>query len=237
MSLESLFIALIVVFVVGLFLYWQLIIAEGVYFGAPLVILLYDWTAERYNSLKEFEPRDEDMFVGQPIARRLASQPNALVLDAATGTGRVPLALLRQTGYVGHIIGVDRSAKMLAVAHRETPPGRVNYVRADMMALPFADHTFPMVTCLEALEFLPDPAHGLTELIRVLESPTPANLDGGWLLTTRRIGWETILMPGKTWTREEMLSVLQTLPVQFVTFELWQDIYELVWIQKARHEE
>ncbi|MEW5961021.1 MAG: hypothetical protein AB1801_25115, partial [Chloroflexota bacterium] len=56
---------------VGLLLYWQLILAEGAYLGAPLVALLYDWTAERYNRIKEFDPELETFTLGLPLAHRL----------------------------------------------------------------------------------------------------------------------------------------------------------------------
>jgi hypothetical protein len=52
-TLAWIFIALVTIFLIGLLLYWQLILAEGAYLGAPLVALLYDWTAEHYNKIKE----------------------------------------------------------------------------------------------------------------------------------------------------------------------------------------
>ena len=103
---------LLALLLLGLLLYWQLIIAEGAYLGAPLVALLYDWTAERYNKIKDFDEDLERLTLGIPLANRLSRQPEALVLDVATGTGRVPLALLRQPGYRGRIIALDRASKM-----------------------------------------------------------------------------------------------------------------------------
>ena len=113
---------LLALLLLGLLLYWQLIIAEGAYLGAPLVALLYDWTAERYNKIKDFDEDLERLTLGIPLANRLSRQPEGLVLDVATGTGRVPLALLRQPDYRGRIIALDRASKMLQVAIRETAP-------------------------------------------------------------------------------------------------------------------
>ncbi|MBI1879747.1 MAG: class I SAM-dependent methyltransferase [Chloroflexi bacterium] len=228
-------IAAIIILIIGLALYWQLILAEGAYLGAPLVALLYDWTAERYNIIKEFEPEAEDFWVGEPLARRLRRQPEAIVLDVATGTARVPLVLLRQPGYQGRVIGLDRASRMLAVARRH-PAGhdnRVILIQADAMALPFASNSMPMVTCMEALEFLPNPTAGLAELIRVLQPATPAQPQRGWLLTTQRIGWEAQLMPGKTWSNDQLLEIFSRFPVQQVKIQIWQDIYNLVWAQKV----
>ena len=213
------------ILVIGLFLYWQFILAEGTYFGARVVTLLYDWTATKYNGIKEFNADDEDLTLGQPLANRLYTQPNGTVVDVATGTGRVPLVLMRQGAFAGRVIGVDRSAKMLSVAQHDTAKfeGRILLIQAD--ALPFATNSAAMVTCLEALEFLPSPKKGLNELVRALQP-------GHWLLTTNRIGWETKLMPGKTWSRHQLKDILSSLPLKNIDIRVWQDIYDQVWAQK-----
>jgi ubiquinone/menaquinone biosynthesis C-methylase UbiE len=112
-------------------------------------------------------------------------------------------------------------------------PNRISLIRADAMALPFASNTFPAVTCMEALEFLPNPVAGLAELVRVLQPATPAQPHGGWLLMTQRVGWEARLMPGKTWREEQLREILSCFPLQHVEIQIWQDIYNLVWAQKV----
>lgn len=221
--------------IVGLILYWQLIIAEGSYLGSKIVTFLYDITAERYNRIKAFEDEFEDWAIGEPLANRLHNQPDAMVLDVATGTGRIPLNLLRQPDYQGRIIGLDRAARMLMIARRDTASQahRVSFIQADASALPFADSSFPAVTCIEALEFLPKPQAGLQELTRVLASATPNQPQQGWLLTSRRIGWEAWLMPGKTWSREALETMLKKLSLQYIEILPWQDIYNIVWAQKT----
>lgn len=223
------------ILIIGLILYWQLIIAEGAYLGAPLVALLYDWTAEKYNGIKGFDRAAEDFMLGDPLANRLYHQPEATVLDVATGTGRIPLALARQPAYHGPMIGLDRAARMLKVAQRDTAAfkERVTLIQADAMALPFADDSVPLVTCLEALEFLPDPEEGLAELIRVLRPASPDCPQCGWLLTTNRIGWEAWLMPGKTWPRQRLYEVLDKFFLGYIHIQAWQTLYDLVWAQKA----
>jgi ubiquinone/menaquinone biosynthesis C-methylase UbiE len=101
------------------------------------------------------------------------------------------------------------------------------------MALPFANHSFPVVTCLEALEFLPSPKKGLAELIRVLQPASSTHPDRGWLLITNRIGWEACLMPGKTWSRAELTEILNNFPLKHINIRVWQNIYDLVWAQKV----
>lgn len=220
---------------IGLILYWQLIIAEGSYLGSKTVTYLYDITAERYNRIKGFEEEFEDWAIGEPLANRLHNQPKAVVLDVATGTGRIPLNLLRQPDYQGHVVGLDRAARMLAIARRDTASQahRVSFIQADASALPFATGSFPAVTCIEALEFLPNPKAGLQELTRVLASATPHHPQQGWLLTSRRIGWEAWLLPGKTWSRDRLKTMLETLSLQYIEILPWQDIYNIVWAQKT----
>jgi ubiquinone/menaquinone biosynthesis C-methylase UbiE len=229
-------VGLIVLILVGLLLYWQLILAEGAYLGAPLVALLYDWTAPRYNKLKEFDKNSEDFFVGKPLANRLRRRPQAMVLDVATGTGRIPTALFDQSGYRGRVVGLDRASKMLAVAQRELADyaNRITLIQADAMALPFADNSIPAVTCLEALEFLPNPRQGLAEMVRVLQPASETCRDSGWLLATQRIGWEARLMPGKTWRREQFEEILSRFPLRHIDIRPWEDIYNQVWAQKVK---
>ncbi|MCB0225286.1 MAG: hypothetical protein KDI02_16480, partial [Anaerolineae bacterium] len=88
----------------------------------------------------------------------------------------------------------------------------------------------------EATEFYPDPKRGLAEMIRVLQPVSTHNPDGGWLLTTNRIGWEAKLMPGKTWSRSQLKDILDQLPLRYVDIQVWETIYDLIWAQKIEEE-
>jgi ubiquinone/menaquinone biosynthesis C-methylase UbiE len=221
--------------VLGVLIYWQLIIAEGAYLGTWVVTLLYDWSASRYNAIKEFNDFDEDVSLGWPLTTRLLDQPESTIVDIATGTGRLAHVMARQKAFQGKIIGVDRSARMLAIAQKDAVDfkARFSLVQADAMALPFADSSAPVVTCLEALEFLPNPDIGLAELVRVLQPADISDRSRGWLLTTNRIGWEARLLPGKTWTREQLRVRLKQLQLTQINIHIWQDIYDLAWGQKV----
>jgi SAM-dependent methyltransferase len=93
-------------------------------------------------------------------------------LDVATGTGDLPLALLRRArkrGWAVDAHALDCSADVLdaARAHIGAAPGRLH--EGDARALPFADRSFDVVTCALALHhFAPDEASiVLCELARV----------------------------------------------------------------------
>jgi SAM-dependent methyltransferase len=228
MDWVTLVVGLLGLLLVGLVLYWQLIIAEGTYLGPRVVILLYDWSARIYERIKQYDAGDEQWFLGLPLARALALIPAPMVLDVATGTGRLPRALLRQPAFEGRVIGLDLSRRMLREAVRRTAQfaDRLTYIWQDAQRLPFDDGTFDAVTCLEALEFTPNPRDVLAELVRVLRP-------GGVLLVTNRVGRDARFMPGKTFPRDAFGQLLREFPLEEVRIRPWQMDYDLAWAVKA----
>lgn len=211
-----------------LFLYWLLVVTEGVYLGTKVVVLLYDWSAKRYNKLKGFNSAEEDIFLGEPLSLALAQWKGARVLDVATGTGRLPITLLRQARFEGRVVGLDMSKGMLEVAKEFmlSTCGRLQLVRHNAATpLPFADGSFHAVTCMEALEFLPEPTRTLREMARVLK-------EGGCLLITNRVGLDAKLMPGKTWRDERLVEELEGMGFVDVRVQSWQVYYTLVWARR-----
>ncbi len=224
----ALILGLLGLVLLGLLLYWQLVIAEGSYLGPRIVILLYDRSARAYERIKQFDAGDEQWFLGLPLTRALALVPAPLVLDVATGTGRLPQALLRQPAFDGRIIGLDLSRHMLREAVRRTAQfaDRLTFLWQDARRLPFDDDTFDCVTCLEALEFTPDPRAVLAELVRVLRP-------GGVLLVTNRIGTDAKFLPGRAFPRDEFEQLLHEFPLEEVSARPWQMDYDLAWAIKT----
>lgn len=214
------------IFIVGFAAWWLLIDTEGVYLGKRVVIWLYDVYASRYDNIKQYDDVEEHLYLAQPLLAKLpATDP--MVLDVATGTGRLPLALCQHARFEGHIIGVELSRKMIAQAAEKIADEHfdeyVTLLWADGTALPFPDDRFDVVTCMEALEFMPEPKAALDEIIRVLRP-------GGLLLTTRRIN---AYMPSRLWEEQEMADMLAERGIVGATFQAWHTDYELVWGQKA----
>ena len=228
MNWISLGLGLVGLVLLGLLLYWQLIVAEGAYLGPRIVVLLYDWSAHIYERIKRFDAGTEQWFLGLPLARALDLIPAPLVLDVATGTGRLPRALLRQPAFEGRVIGLDLSRRMLRQAVKRTAQfaDRLTYIWQDARRLPFDDDTFDAVACLEALEFTPDPRAILVELVRVLRP-------GGVLLVTNRIGRDAKLLPGRVFPRDGFKQVLREFPLEDVTVRSWQQDYDLAWAVKS----
>ena len=205
-------------------LHWLLIRTEGVFLGRRVVVWLYDLVAKRYDAIKQFDPDTESAFVTWPLRRRLKSWSSPLVLDVATGTGRLPFFLLQEPEFDGRIVGLDASAGMLDLARAKLEPfgHRVALVRQTAGELPFADQTFAAVTCLEALEFLPDDTAALREMIRVL-------MPGGHLLVSRRQGPDRPFFLGRVPDREAFEERLAELGLDDIRTQPWQMEYELVW--------
>jgi len=211
----------------GAVAYWQLIIAEGVYLGQPLVTWLYDLTAPRYDRIKQFNTLFETRFLGRPLAAELRNRPSPFVLDIATGSGRLPLTLLAQPGFHGRIIGLDVSRPMLEQAAANLSGyHQVELIWRDARHLPFPDGCFDAVTMLEMLEFTPSPTAQLREAVRVLRP-------GGLLLTTRRRGLDARLMPGKTFSKAAFERLLGDIGMVSIAIEVWQVDYDLVWARRT----
>lgn len=210
---------------IGGLLYWQLVITEGAYLGPRVVTWLYNLGAGRYDYVKGFEPAYEAFFLGQPIARWLEGADRRL-LDVATGTGRLPQAVLQATEGSLDLVALDRSWAMLCQASAKLESWeKVTLLQHDAEVLPFVDSAFAVVTCVEALEFMAKPKAVLAELWRVLQP-------GGLLVLTGRLGWQAALMPGKAFNRTEFTALLAALGAQDVRVQPWQVDYDLYWVVK-----
>jgi demethylmenaquinone methyltransferase/2-methoxy-6-polyprenyl-1,4-benzoquinol methylase len=99
--------------------------------------------------------------------RRLAAEqvvrPGDEVLDACCGTGDLALEAERAGG---RVTGLDFSEPMLERARRKS--GTVEWVRGDLLALPFADESFDVATVGFGIRNVDVLEAGLRELARVL---------------------------------------------------------------------
>ena len=98
------------------------------------------------------------------LAAAAAVRPGDRVLDAACGTGDLAVASLRAGA--GSVVGLDFSERMLERARRKAP--EVEWVRGDLLALPFADGSFDAATIGFGIRNVADLELALRELRRVL---------------------------------------------------------------------
>jgi ubiquinone/menaquinone biosynthesis C-methylase UbiE len=218
-------IALPIIALLALLAYWELKICEGAHLGRRAVVWLYDLSAPRYESIKQFDFDWERQFLGRPLAAAAASLPGARILDAGAGTGRAARALLPLARPDTSITSLEPSRRMILAAQQFGEARRAHWAQGWCDALPFAAETFDLVACLEVLEFTPNPRRTAAEMARVLRP-------GGWLLITNRVGWQAPLIVGRTFSRQQFPAFLRQAGLQNVQMHPWQVDYDLVWAQK-----
>ncbi len=95
------------------------------------------------------------------------------VLDVGCGTGVLTRLAASAVGSAGHVIGIDPSAKMIAIAKQNalTEGSRAEFRLAVIEALPFDDNSFDCVLSSAMLHHLPPDLKdkGLLEVWRVLK--------------------------------------------------------------------
>ncbi len=216
------------VLLIGAALWYLLIATEGVYLGRRVVIALYDLYAWRYDRIKQFDEAWELRTLAAPLVKALSGVPRPLILDVATGTGRMPKLLQRMPRFKGQVVGVDYSWQMLRrAAEKLGKSRRTALIHQDATQLPFGDAVFDAVTCLEALEFLPDQAAALAEIVRVARPGAP-------ILLTNRRGFYARLLRGRVQPSAAFAELLRRkYGLERVVVEAWQVEYDLIWAVKG----
>jgi SAM-dependent methyltransferase len=204
---------------------WELWICEGAHLGRRAVVFMYDLTARRYERIKRFDPAWERQYLGEPFARALARLGGARVLDVGGGTGRLARATLPSDVFEGEIFNLDASRGLLRVGRELTDSEHVHWLQSWAVPLPFERDAFDAVSCLEVLEFTPQPRLVLQELVRVLRP-------GGWLLITNRIGWRGALIFGRSFDTDAFVDNLHNAGLIEIAIYPWQVEYDLVWARK-----
>ena len=125
--------------------------------------------AARYDLMNTLMTAGRDRVWRDAVARATIAAPAGLVLDLATGTADLALAIARLTPY-RRVIGADFAEGMLRHAQpklRRYPRLHVSLLAADALELPFPDATFACVTSAFLLRNLSDLGRGLAEMRRV----------------------------------------------------------------------
>ncbi len=115
---------------------------------------------------------------GWPAVRRLraweqeqlALGPGDRVLDVGCGLGDVARACAALVAPGGHVVGLDPSATMLAVARARAEGDlvRVTFRVGDALAIDAPDSTFDACRAERTLQWVADPQRAVRELARVL---------------------------------------------------------------------
>ncbi len=138
---------------------------------ATLVEGMFDQIAGRYDLLNDVMTFGMHRRWKTVTLAALGGRRHGNVLDVATGTGDLALALA--TGSTSaRVVGLDFSAAMLVQAHArggQLPADtRLTFVRGDALRLPFDDAAFSAATSSFALRNVADLGQMFRELARVL---------------------------------------------------------------------
>ncbi len=100
------------------------------------------------------------------ILKPILARPDAVVLDLCCGTGDLALSLA--SAGPARVIGADFAHPMLVQANVKGA-GRIGFVEADALRVPFADASFDLVTAAFGFRNLANYEDGLREMQRVLK--------------------------------------------------------------------
>jgi len=136
----------------------------------------------RFSAVDEIE-RPQQLIEVLDIAKRLPGFPEAKVqlldrlepehassaIDVGCGYGADVIELAKRLRPGGRAVGVDLSETMITEARRRTAGigPDVSLQVADALALPFEDSTFDISRTETVLQHLADPAHAVSEMVRV----------------------------------------------------------------------
>jgi demethylmenaquinone methyltransferase/2-methoxy-6-polyprenyl-1,4-benzoquinol methylase len=132
--------------------------------------VLFEDLPGRYDRLAEVLSFGQNMRWRHELVMHIARFQPERILDVATGTAGVAIALAHATD--AHIVGVDISEPMLDRGRQRVQAAqldsRIRLEAARAEELPFPDGSFDAVSFTYLLRYVADPAATLTELARVL---------------------------------------------------------------------
>jgi demethylmenaquinone methyltransferase / 2-methoxy-6-polyprenyl-1,4-benzoquinol methylase len=131
---------------------------------------LFSPLPERYDRLEALLSLGQNSRWRREMVDHVTERARGLVLDVATGTAGVALAIESRTG--SRVVGVDLTEAMLREgARRVSQAGvadKIGLVNADADALPFDDASFDALCFTYLLRYVPDPQATMCELARVV---------------------------------------------------------------------
>ncbi|GFO64905.1 methyltransferase [Geomonas paludis] len=107
------------------------------------------------------------------LSRKVQGQQHISVLDVATGSADLPVALVewaRKNGIGIQVTAVDLNSRIVEIARKyATGYPEIKLLVADALQLPFRDHSFDVVLCSKTLHHMKEPeaVRAMKEMLRV----------------------------------------------------------------------
>lgn len=137
---------------------------------ASPIAAMFDEISPKYDTLNHLLSLGIDKVWRRKTARLVGQYQPQSILDVATGTADLALALSRRNPEA-HIVGVDISEKMLEIGKakitQKTLGSRIDLRWADATSLPFDESTFDAVTVAFGVRNFSHLEVGLQEMVRV----------------------------------------------------------------------
>lgn len=137
--------------------------------------------------------------VADPFLAWIAVPAGARWLDVGCGSGAFTAQVMRHA-HPASVDGLDPSEPQLAFARARDDLRTARFHVGDAMAMPFADATFDAAVMPLVLFFVPDPARGVAEMVRVVGG-------GG---TVAAYAWD---MPGNGFPYEPLRDELRAMGI------------------------
>ena len=135
-----------------------------------VAIELFEGLPARYDALAEVLSFAQNRRWRRELVSHLSPHHPRSILDVATGTGGVAIALAAETE--ARITGVDISSAMLARGRTQVQKanltGRISLESARAEELPYPSESFDAVSFTYLLRYVSDPAATVVELARVI---------------------------------------------------------------------
>ena len=107
----------------------------------------------------------------EALIGRSALRAGEHLVDVACGGGEITFAAAEQVGPTGHVLGLDISEKMVAVARAEAEArgsSNTSFRRSDAESLDCEDESFDVALCSLGLMYVPEPLVAASEMHRAL---------------------------------------------------------------------
>jgi len=105
--------------------------------------------------------------VGQDFLDWIGPSQGQRWLDVGCGNGAFTQLVAEQSEPLT-LVGIDPSEAQLAYARQQPVLRIVDFIHADAMALPFPDDAFNLAVMPLVIFFVPEPAQGVAEMVRVV---------------------------------------------------------------------
>lgn len=136
------------------------------------IAAMFDRISPKYDALNHLLSFNIDKVWRRKAAKEVAKHHPADILDLATGTADLAIALAKHNPQA-RIIGIDISERMLEIGHEKVKQQKLEnqiVLRfGDAATLPFEDGTFDVVTVAFGVRNFEDLDKGLSEISRVLK--------------------------------------------------------------------